>query len=123
MTSPWKKFDDHIRLAVRLTPNGGRNAVDGIEADGEGGMLLKVRVTAVPEKGKANKALIVLVSKSLGIDHKPARAIRPEPDNLANDPVSSDLDRSEMTLRIESSHCASRDQSGDGATNKTASVN
>ena len=67
MTSPWKKFDDHIRLAVRLTPNGGRNAVDGIEADGEGGMLLKVRVTAVPEKGKANKALIGLISKSLGI--------------------------------------------------------
>lgn len=67
MTSPWKKFDDHIRLVVRLTPNGGRNAVDGIEADGEGGMLLKVRVTAVPEKGKANKALIALIAKSLGI--------------------------------------------------------
>lgn len=67
MTSPWKKFDDHIRLAVRLTPNGGRNAVDGIEPDGEGGMLLKARVTAVPEKGKANKALIALIAKSLGI--------------------------------------------------------
>ncbi len=30
-------------------------------------MLLKARVTAVPEKGKANKALIALVAKSLGI--------------------------------------------------------
>ncbi|WP_184400087.1 DUF167 domain-containing protein [Rhizobium sp. BK650] len=67
MTTPWKKFDDHIRLTVRLTPNGGRNAVDGIESDGEGGMLLKVRVTAVPEKGKANTALIALISKSLGV--------------------------------------------------------
>ena len=29
--------------------------------------MLKARVTAVPEKGKANKALIVLIAKSLGI--------------------------------------------------------
>lgn len=67
MNRPWKKFDDHVRLAIRLTPNGGRDAIDGIESDGEGGMLLKARVTAVPEKGKANKALIALVAKSLGI--------------------------------------------------------
>lgn len=67
MNRPWKKFDDHVRLAIRLTPNGGRDAIDGIEPDGDDGMLLKARVTAVPEKGKANKALIVLVAKSLGI--------------------------------------------------------
>ncbi len=67
MNRPWKKFDDHVHLAIRLTPNGGRDAIDGIEPDGEGGMLLKARVTAVPEKGKANKALIALVAKSLGI--------------------------------------------------------
>jgi uncharacterized protein len=67
LNRPWKKFDDHVRLAIRLTPNGGRDAIDGIEPDGEGGMLLKARVTAVPEKGKANKALIALVAKSLGI--------------------------------------------------------
>ncbi len=66
MNRPWKKFGDHVRLAIRLTPNGGRDAIDGIEPDGEGGMLLKARVTAVPEKGKANKALIALVAKSLG---------------------------------------------------------
>ncbi|EJJ30442.1 DUF167 domain-containing protein [Rhizobium sp. CF142] len=67
MNRPWRLSGDHIRLAVRLTPNGGRDAIEGIEPDGEGGMLLKARVTAVPEKGKANKALIALVAKSLGI--------------------------------------------------------
>jgi uncharacterized protein (TIGR00251 family) len=67
LNRPWRLSGDHIRLAVRLTPNGGRDAIDGIEPDGEGGMLLKARVTAVPEKGKANKALIALVAKSLGI--------------------------------------------------------
>ena len=67
MSRAWQKFDDHIRLAVRLTPNGGRDAINGIEPGGEGGTLLKVRVSAIPEKGKANKALIALVAKSLGI--------------------------------------------------------
>ena len=67
MSRPWRLSGDHVRLAVRLTPNGGQNAIDGIEPDGEGGVFLKARVTAVPEKGKANKALIALVAKSLGI--------------------------------------------------------
>ncbi|NNH66163.1 DUF167 domain-containing protein [Rhizobium laguerreae] len=67
MSRPWSLFDDHLRLAVRLTPNGGRDAVDGIEVDGEGEAFLKARVTSVPEKGKANKALILLIAKSLRI--------------------------------------------------------
>ncbi|RWX18791.1 DUF167 domain-containing protein [Rhizobium leguminosarum] len=67
MSRPWSLFDDHLRLAVRLTPNGGRDAIDGIEADGKGEAFLKARVTAVPEKGKANKALILLIAKSLRI--------------------------------------------------------
>ncbi|MBX5158342.1 MULTISPECIES: DUF167 domain-containing protein [unclassified Rhizobium] len=68
MSRPWSLFNDHLRLAVRLTPNGGRDAIDGIEADGKGGEThLKARVTAVPEKGKANKALIRLVAGSLRI--------------------------------------------------------
>ncbi|MBY5332572.1 DUF167 domain-containing protein [Rhizobium leguminosarum] len=67
MSRPWSLFDDHLRLAVRLTPNGGRDALDGIEADGEGKAFLKARVTSVPEKGKANKALILLIAKSLRI--------------------------------------------------------
>ncbi|EJZ21037.1 DUF167 domain-containing protein [Rhizobium sp. Pop5] len=67
MNPPWRSFGDHLRLAVRLTPNGGRDAIDDIEADGKGETHLKARVTSVPEKGKANKALIVLISKCLGI--------------------------------------------------------
>jgi uncharacterized protein len=58
---------DHVRLAVRLTPNGGRDAIDGVETGAEGAAYLKARVTAVPEKGKANKALIALIAKSLKI--------------------------------------------------------
>lgn len=67
MTSPCRLAHDHILLAVRLTPNGGRDALDGVEVSADGLAHLKARVTAVPEKGKANKALIALLSKALKV--------------------------------------------------------
>ena len=67
MTHPWQAAGDHVRLAVRLTPNGGRDAVDGIDLDANGETRLKMRVSAVPEKGKANKAMIAALAKALGL--------------------------------------------------------
>ncbi|MGC4408917.1 DUF167 domain-containing protein [Rhizobium rosettiformans] len=67
MTSPCRLGHDHLLLAVRLTPNGGRDAFDGVEVTADGLAHLKARVTAVPEKGKANKALVALLSKSLKV--------------------------------------------------------
>lgn len=65
MSRPFTVHDDHLRLSVRLTPNGGRDSIDGSDEDAEGTRYLKMRVTAVPEDGKANKALIALLSKKL----------------------------------------------------------
>lgn len=65
MSGFWQKRDDHVRLPVRLTPSGGRDAIDGVEQDADGRAYLKARVSAVPEGGKANKALIVLLAKKL----------------------------------------------------------
>ena len=65
MKEPFSLHDDHLRLSVRLTPNGGRDSVEGVETDAEGHAYLKARVSAVPENGKANKALIALLSKKL----------------------------------------------------------
>lgn len=56
-----------MRLTVRLTPSGGRDAIDGIEADANGERHLKVRIRAVPEKGQANKALTALIAKAAGV--------------------------------------------------------
>jgi hypothetical protein len=67
VTRPYRPFDDHILLAVRLTPNGGRDALEGVEIAGDGLAHLKARVTAVPEKGKANKALIALLAKAIKV--------------------------------------------------------
>lgn len=64
---PWKAGQRHVELKIRLTPSGGRDAIDGVETDAEGQAYVKARVTAVPEDGKANKALIALLSKKLKI--------------------------------------------------------
>lgn len=54
-------------LAVRLTPRGGREAVDGWAADSEGRPYLKVRVASAPVEGEANTALIAFIAKRLGV--------------------------------------------------------
>ena len=65
MSDLWQRHGDHIRLSVRLTPNGGRDAIDCVEQDADGNAHLKARVSAVPEGGKANKALVILLAKKL----------------------------------------------------------
>lgn len=67
MQMPWKVDGGTLRLAIRLTPSGGRDAIDGIEAEADGLSHLKARVSAVPEDGKANKALIALLAKKLRV--------------------------------------------------------
>lgn len=61
--SPFGHVPDGIRVAVRLTPKASRSRIDGIVEDETGAAMLKVSVTAVPEDGKANRALIALLSK------------------------------------------------------------
>ena len=52
-------------LHVRLTPKSSRDALEGAVVLADGACVLKARVRAVPEDGKANDALIALVAKSL----------------------------------------------------------
>jgi uncharacterized protein len=54
-------------LAVRLTPRGGRDAVDGLEQLSDGRRVLKVRVRAAASQGEANAALTRLIAKTLGV--------------------------------------------------------
>ncbi|NCC21156.1 MAG: DUF167 domain-containing protein [Alphaproteobacteria bacterium] len=55
---------DADTFRVKLTPKATRNEVGQWIADEHAGSILKVSVTAVPEKGKANKALIALLAKT-----------------------------------------------------------
>lgn len=55
------------RLAVRLTPRGGADRIDGWSEDAQGRPMLRVRVSAPPVDGEANAALEKLLSKALGL--------------------------------------------------------
>ncbi len=55
------------RLTVRLTPRGGRDAVDGWIRDADGAPCLKVRVSSPPVEGAANEALERLVASVLKV--------------------------------------------------------
>jgi len=50
---------------VRLTPKAGRDGIEGLKPTADGGMEMAVKVTAVPENGKANEALLRLLAKTL----------------------------------------------------------
>jgi len=64
---PWAHAGDGVSVAVRLTPKGGRDAIDGIETLSDGRAVLKVRVRAAPTEGEANDALCRLMAKSVGV--------------------------------------------------------
>ncbi|HPG03906.1 MAG: DUF167 domain-containing protein [Methylobacteriaceae bacterium] len=64
---PWRATADGLSLVVRLTPKGGRDAIDGLETMSDGKAVLKARVRAVPEDGKANAALVELLAKALRV--------------------------------------------------------
>ncbi|NQE62370.1 DUF167 family protein [Caulobacter sp. RHG1] len=60
-------------LAVRLTPRGGRDAVDGWALDADGRPYLKVRVASPPVDGAANAALTAFLAKTLKISRSAVR--------------------------------------------------
>lgn len=54
-----------MRLVVRVTPKGGRDAVDGLIAGADGRALLALRVAAAPADGEATDAVVRLLAKAL----------------------------------------------------------
>ena len=56
-----------LSLFVRVTPNAGRDAIEGVEFRDGGTAVLRLRVKAVPDKGKANAAVVALLAKALGV--------------------------------------------------------
>ncbi|MFA7276933.1 MAG: DUF167 domain-containing protein [Pseudobdellovibrionaceae bacterium] len=64
MVSP---SDTHFLFRVKLTPNAARNQIKGWDRDEKDEAFLRVSVTTIPENGKANEALIKLLSKELKI--------------------------------------------------------
>lgn len=56
-----------LRVFVRLTPRGGRDAIDGIEERADGRRFVRARVRAAAHEGAANAALAALFADALGV--------------------------------------------------------
>jgi uncharacterized protein (TIGR00251 family) len=94
---PLRTAKDGVLVAIRLQPSAGANRIDGVDAAADGGRRLRVRVTAAPENGKANKALIKLLAKAWRVppstielaggakDRNKLLLVRGEPDGLHAD--------------------------------------
>ncbi len=67
MQRPWSLVAGGVVLTVRLTPKGGRDAVEGIGPLSDGRSVLKARVRAAATEGEANAALLKLVAKTLSV--------------------------------------------------------
>ena len=64
---PWTVVAGGVVVVVRLTPKGGRDAIDGIEQLADGKFVLKARVRAAASEGEANGALMRLIADTLDI--------------------------------------------------------
>jgi uncharacterized protein (TIGR00251 family) len=53
---------ESVRVRIRVSPGASRDEIVGRHGDG-----WKVRVTAAPERGRANDAIVRLLSEALGV--------------------------------------------------------
>jgi uncharacterized protein len=64
---PWRYSTGGISVALRVTPRGGRDEIDGLETLANGRTVIKVRVRAIADGGEANRAVMELLAKALDV--------------------------------------------------------
>ena len=69
-------------LRIKVIPKSNKTEIAEIMIDGEGEETIKIRVKAVPEKGKANEELIKFLSKELEIAREKITIISGKADQL-----------------------------------------
>jgi uncharacterized protein YggU (UPF0235/DUF167 family) len=80
-----------VVLTVRLTPKSSRDEVVGLEDRG-GEWVLKARVRALPEAGRANAALETLIARWLGVPPSSVAVAHGGKSRLKQVAVSGDAD-------------------------------
>lgn len=75
MNDAWRYSSHGISIALRVTPRGGRDQIDGIEMLSNGRAVVKVRVRALAEGGEANRAVIDLLAAALGMRKSDVRLL------------------------------------------------
>jgi len=99
LAEPFERLDCAVRFHVRLTPKGGRDAIDGWAADATGKTHLQARVSAPPEDGKANRALVELLAKKFNCAKSAIHIVSGETSRLKRVEIAGNTDVLAQTLQ------------------------
>jgi uncharacterized protein YggU (UPF0235/DUF167 family) len=87
---PWRRTKEGLIVSCRLTPKGGRDAIDGVAQLADGSSVLVARVRSAPQGGEANHALCTLLADRLGAPTSSARVVAGSKSRLKQIAVSGD---------------------------------
>ena len=96
---PWRYSTAGISVALRVTPRGGRDDIDGVETLANGRSVVKVRVRAIADGGEANRAVMELIAKALGVPKAKVRILSGTTSRLKQIAVDGDPVRLGDALR------------------------
>lgn len=95
---PFRVDRERLLVDVRLTPRGGRDTFEGAQRLTDGRSVLRARVRAVPEDGKANAALEGLLAGELGIARSHVAVVQGKTARVKTLSVAGDLVRLSASL-------------------------
>ncbi|MGC2784573.1 MAG: DUF167 family protein [Roseiarcus sp.] len=87
---PWRATPEGVIVFCRLTPKGGRDAIDGVARLADGSSVLAGRVRCAAQGGEANRALCALLAEWLGAPSSSARMVAGSKSRLKQVAVSGD---------------------------------
>jgi len=96
---PWRASAGGLTVALRVTPRGGRDAIDGIETLSDGRSVLKVRVRAIADGGEANRAVTELLAKALGVTKSSVRITSGTTSRLKQVAIDGEPSKLDQVLR------------------------
>src|SRR5207302_9789013 len=97
---PWRYSTGGISVALRVTPRGGRDDIDGVETLANGRSVVKVRVRAIAEGGEANRAVMELLAKALKVPKNKVRLLSGATSRLKQIAVDGDPAKLGEALRV-----------------------
>jgi len=100
----WSVTPDGLSIAIRLTPRGGRDGIDGVETLADGRQVLKARVRAAPSDGEANAALIALLAKEFSVPRSQVSLTAGASARLKRILILGDAE--ELAARLQKQFCA-----------------
>ena len=87
---PWRSTTEGVVVSSRLTPKGGRDAIDGVAQLADGSSVVAARVRCAAQGGEANQALCLLLADRLGAPPSGARIVAGSKSRLKQVAISGD---------------------------------